>query len=329
MVFVLPVYDENRSSRRPYVTYGLIAVNVVVFLFFFLQGLQVQYEAIYTYGAVPADLLRGERLWTLITSMFMHSDLMHLGGNMVFLWIFGDNIEDALGHGKYLLFYFLGGFLASFAHIASTLLSGYTSLSPYFIPDLNIPSVGASGAISAILGSYLLLYPQSRIRTLVYFVYIITFASIPAYYYLGFWFLYQLLMGFGELLGAFSAVAFWAHIGGYVYGMIIVKMLNIKPRKPLSALKERPVTPIAAPLVVRPLVDILLEETRVIVLARMPGVEERDIRVGVSEGEVVISAEYRDMKFYRRVTLPVPVISRIQNLVYRNGVLSFTLQRVR
>jgi membrane associated rhomboid family serine protease len=323
---VFPLYDENRPLTRSYVNYGLIVVNFVVFFYFFLQGWEALVDGYYIYGAIPDDILNGRRLWTLLTSMFMHGGIEHLVGNMVFLWIFGDNIEDSLGHAKYLAFYLLGGFFASFAHISSAVISEYTSIVPYFTPDLDIPSIGASGAISAALGAYLLLYPRARIRTLVFFFYIITVISVPAFYYLGFWFVYQLLMGASVLLGASSAVAFWAHIGGFVYGMAIVKALSVKPRKkPHLVARERPVRPITAPRVITPLVDVLIEDDKVTVLANLPGVEEKDIKVEVSEWEVTLSAEYRDIRFHRRVALPVPVIPEVQSPVYRNGVLSFTL----
>jgi len=328
MVFVFPIYDENRTERKPYVTYALITINVVVFFIFLLQGPRAMYEGFYIYGAIPEEILHGRRLWTIFTSMFLHADIMHLAGNMVFLWIFGDNIEDTLGRKKFIIFYLVGGFFASFAHVVSTLISEYTSIVPYFVPELRVPIIGASGAISAVLGAYLVLYPYSRIRTFVLLVYIVTFASIPAYYYLGFWFLYQLLMGFTSLFGFSSTVAFWAHIGGYVYGMIIVKALGIKPlRRPRPIARTEPVTPIAAPLVIRPLVDVLVEDDRVIVLASMPGLNQKDIDIKVSDWEVTISAEYRDLRFYRQVALPVRVVPRIYNLVYHNGVLSFTLYR--
>jgi membrane associated rhomboid family serine protease len=325
---VFPLYDENRPLKRPYVNYGLIIVNVVVFFFFFLQDWRVMVEGFYIYGAIPAEILNGRRLWTLLTSMFIHGDIGHLVGNMVFLWIFGDNIEDSLGHTKYLAFYLLGGFFASFAHITSSVIMGYTNIIPYFTPNLDTPAVGASGAISAALGAYLFLYPRAKIRTLVFFFYIITIVSIPAFYYLGFWFIYQLLMGVGVLLGASSATAFWAHIGGYVYGMAIVKTFNVKSRmKPRLLARERPTRPITAPWRIRPLVDVLVVDDRVTVLANLPGVEEREIEIEVSERKVTISAEYRDIRFQRQVALPVSVIPEAKNVVYRNGVLTFTLYR--
>ncbi len=327
---MIPIYDENRPSKRPYVNYMLIIINVIVFFFFFMRGLHAFKAAIIEYGAIPALILRGEHPETLFTSMFMHADLLHLLGNMLYLWIFGDNVEDAFGHIKYLIFYLVGGLFADLAHIASTLLSVYTSPIYYVIGDLWTPTVGASGAISAVLGAYMLLYPNARIKTVVFYIFI-TIISVPAYYYLGFWFIYQLLMGAISLSGITSGVAFWAHIGGFVFGLMTVKAFNIKPRKRAVTRKEvahKPVRPIVAPWVRAPLVDIRVEPDRVIVMAYMPGVKKEDIRLSVSEWEVVIAAEREEVRFYKHLVLPVPVIPEVVDLTYRNGVLSFTLYRI-
>jgi HSP20 family molecular chaperone IbpA len=180
------------------------------------------------------------------------------------------------------------------------------------------------------------LYPQAKIKTLIFFFFV-TIARIPALYYLGFWFLYQLVMGLGALFGASPSVAFWAHIGGWVYGMVVVKALSVKPgkkqiseseQKSLLASEERQVRPITGPWVLTPLVDVLIEDDKLTVLANIPGVEERDINIQVTEHRLVISAGYRDIKFYREADLPVSVIPKPVNLMYRNGVLSFTLYRV-
>jgi membrane associated rhomboid family serine protease len=226
---MFPIGDENRSPIRPYVNYVLLIANIVVFVFFYLGGDDVLWIAIVEYGTIPSFILRGERLWTLITSMFMHADPIHLLGNMAYLWVFGDNIEGSIGHVKYLLFYLLGGLIASFAHIASTLIalpmSGVTGFDP-----LDIPSVGASGAVSAILGAYLLLFPRARIRTLI-IRFFVTITRVPAMYYLGFWFLYQLLLGVVSITGlSFASIAFWAHIGGFVFGVVTMKLLHVKPQ---------------------------------------------------------------------------------------------------
>jgi membrane associated rhomboid family serine protease len=323
MVFVLPLQDENRPSRKPYVTWGLVAVNVAVFVFLFAQP-EAQNDYFYTYGVIPSSILQGKDLWTLLTSMFIHADLLHIIGNMVFLWIFGDNIEDTLGHGWFLAFYLIGGLLAEFTHIASALISEYVNL----VHELTIPSIGASGAISAVLGAYILLFPNARIRTFVYIIFIVSFSSIPAYYFLGFWFLYQVLLGLGSFVSP-ATVAFWAHVGGFVFGIAVVKVVGVKPTsRQLVVPREQQPASTTTPLVVSPSVDVLIDEDRFTVLANMPGVEPRDIKIEVSEREVVISAEYADMKFYKQVALSVPVRPKVENLLYTNGVLSFTLYRV-
>ncbi|MEM2914719.1 MAG: rhomboid family intramembrane serine protease, partial [Candidatus Bathyarchaeia archaeon] len=171
------------------------------------------------------------------------------------------------------------------------------------------------------------LCPRARIRTLAIYFFI-TIVRVPAYYYLGFWFLYQLIMGAFSLTGLSSGVAFWAHIGGFVFGMVVVKAFNVTPRKktPMRLL-ERPIRPLVAPWVRAPLVDVQVETDRVVIMAYLLGVEENDIRIAVSENIVTISAEHNDIKFYRQISLPVLVIPQVENFVYRNGVLKFTLYR--
>jgi len=321
---LIPIHDENRPTTRPYVNYGLLLVNVVAFFSFFLQGTRALMVGIVRFGAIPGFIIRGERLWTLLTSMFMHADVMHLLGNMVYLWVFGDNVEDALGHGGYLAFYLLGGLAATFTHIASLFLT----LPSLGVTGFLVPTVGASGAISAVLGAYLLLYPRARIRTLVVYVFI-RVISVPAYYYLGFWFLYQLMMGVFSLTGLTSGVAFWAHVGGFAAGYGIVRTLGVRTRaerEPVA--RRRAIRPLAvgSPFTA-PSVDVTVEGDRVRVLAELPGMEEGDIEVRVSDWAVVISAGRGERRFYRQVTLPVPVFPRVEDFSYRNGVLSFTLHR--
>jgi membrane associated rhomboid family serine protease len=178
------------------------------------------------FAMVPAEIIKGNSLHTLLTSLFLHADIFHLGGNMLYLYIFGDNIEDAFGHFRFLLFYFVCGLVADFAHILTITSSA----------GLQIPTLGASGAISGVMGAYILLYPRSRIETLVFAI-IITVASVPAVFFLGFWFLLQLLYTW---LGMGGNVAYWAHIGGFVAGMIlgfIVKRRR-KPKPEVSYYRE-------------------------------------------------------------------------------------------
>ncbi len=329
---MFPIYDENRHVSRPYVNYGLLVINIVVFFYFLLQGVRGVIFSIDVFGVVPINILQGRDLWTLVTSMFIHADIIHLFGNMIYLWVFGDNIEDALGHVKYLVFYFLGGFAASFIHIGSVLL---TLPSLGTAAGLDIPSVGASGAISAVLGAYLLLYPRARIRTLVFMFYLVTIIAVPAFYYLGFWFLYQLLMGVVSLTGVASGVAFWAHIGGFVAGVVVIKVLGGKARPmtviPPSNYPSRTrwsVRPFLVPSQTRkPFVDVISEGDQIRIVAKLPGVEEDEIRLDVSEGDAVISAEHGEVKYYTRVVLPVPVVPQVKDFTYRSGVVSFFLLR--
>lgn len=322
---MIPLYDENRPTRKPYMNYALIILNIIIFFFFCFQDLR---RSIFEYGAIPIFILNGKKLFTLFTSMFLHADILHLLGNMLYLWIFGDNVEDALGHFYYLIFYLIGGVFAGLVHTISTLLSLYMQPVPYVISELTMPAVGASGAISAILGAYMLLYPNARIKTLVFYFFIITFISIPAFYYLGFWFIFQLFMGIVSLSGFSSGVAFWAHIGGFIYGFLIIKAFNIKPRRKPTVEERRIYRPIVAPWVREPLVDVFVEPDRVVIMAHLPGVREEDIELTVSEWDVIIAAQHEDMRFYKHIALPVPVIPKIIDFIYSGGILRFTLYRI-
>ncbi len=320
---MFPIHDENRPSRTPYVNYGLLIANIIVFIYFFLQGTTVLRNGIWSLGTIPEYVINGERLWTLFTSMFMHADIMHLFGNMIYLWVFGDNIEDTLGHIKYAIFYFLGGLAATFTHIGSV----YVTLPTLGEAGFSIPSVGASGAISAVLGAYLILYPRAKIRTLTFYFFI-TIVTIPAYYYLGFWFIYQLMMGFFSLTGISSGVAFWAHIGGFAAGSLIMWALRtttgLKRRR---IFRRKPVRPlVVSPRVRRPFVDLMTEGDRIRVLAELPGVRQEDIELKVSEIDVIISAVHEDTNYYRRIRLPTAVVPQVRDLSFNNGVLSFSLR---
>lgn len=321
---MFPIHDENRPATKPYVNYGLILANVAVFLFFFLQGTRGLTLAIFDLGAIPAYILNGKRLWTLFTSIFMHADLTHLFGNMLYLWVFGDNVEDALGHIRYLFFYLAGGLIASFVHIAS-LFAEAPSLG---IVGFGVPSVGASGAISAVLGAYLVLYPRARIRTLIFYIFI-QIVSIPAYYYLGFWFLYQLMMGIFSLTGLPSGIAFWAHIGGFVAGSLAIKAFRVKPRlrRQAVATERLEARPYVIPRTRTPIVEAIIEADRVRVVAELPGVDEKGIAITVSGWDFTISAEGGGVRYYGRAILPVMVVPRVEDLRFKNGVLSFILYR--
>ncbi len=217
---MFPIGDDNHGARGiPLVTVALVAVNVLVFMYQSVLPLDELQAFIFKYGVIPAEIEAGRDLYTLFTSMFVHGGFAHIFGNMLFLWIFGDNIEQRFGSLLYLLFYLACGLAASAAHI-------YTNQGSL------IPSVGASGAISGVMGAYVLLYPFNRVRVLVWYWGIV---YVPAYMFLGIWFLTQLFNGLIELQVATaqtSGVAFWAHVGGFVGGLVGGAVLGMLRREP-------------------------------------------------------------------------------------------------
>jgi len=215
---LIPIRDENRSQTTPHVTRMLIIANVTIFLVLWLsdtlllENVPSLESAVWNFGEIPAYIISGQRLYTVFTSMFLHADFIHLGGNMLFLYVFGDNVEDAFGHGRYVAFYLLSGIIASIVYLSSVI---YTSDWRAFYA----PTIGASGAIAGVLGAYLVMYPTARILTLIFigWVYIV---PIPAIFFLGLWFVYQMLYGMLALgLEVVTGVAYWAHIGGFVAGI--------------------------------------------------------------------------------------------------------------
>ena len=243
---VFPIGDDNTGRlRTPYVTYTLIALNVLVFLF--LQGGGTNERFTYAFATVPQEIRTGTDVardvpvevgdqhatiplqptpgsvyLTLLVSMFMHGSLAHLFGNMLFLWIFGDNVEDDLSHGRYTLFYLITGVIASLAHVTSTFVFGDN---PF------IPSLGASGAISGVLGGYMVLHPHRRVRVIVMRM----LTDVPAYVAVGLWFVFQLISAFGVIgQGPQSGggVAFMAHVGGFIAGLVLVKPFAIGVARP-------------------------------------------------------------------------------------------------
>ena len=207
---MFPIRDHNPSLRTPYVTYTLIAINVVVHLTLFVlfQDDQALYFNVHQpYGMVPAQISAGEGYVTLITSIFLHGGIMHLGGNILFLWIFGDNLEDDMGHLPFLAFYLAGGIGANLAQW----ITATNSL---------VPTIGASGAIAAVMGGYLLLYPKAKVDILLFFIVIVKVIPIPAWIMLGLWFGLQVFNGVGASAES-GGVAHWAHAGGFVIGLIL------------------------------------------------------------------------------------------------------------
>jgi membrane associated rhomboid family serine protease len=239
---MMPIGDDNSDRHlTPIVNYVFIAINVLVFVL--LQGMGGNLGFTYAFSTVPAEILTGTDIitqgqivsdpssgqqfqlpglqptpipvWgTIITSMFMHGGWGHLLGNMLFLWIYGDNIENRLGHTRYFLFYILCGILASLSHVF---------VSQAFSPaSLNIPSLGASGAISGVMGAYMLLFPKRRINMLM----LRTVVAVPAIVALGVWILLQVISGAGSLGSEGGGVAYAAHIGGFVAGMVLIKLFD-------------------------------------------------------------------------------------------------------
>lgn len=246
---VLPLYDDNSDRTiTPLVNYAIIALNIFVFVV--LQGLGSNDQFTYSFSTVPAEILQGHDIvtpartvvymgqriiipglgptpgsvyFTLFTSMFMHGGIAHIAGNMLFLWIFGDNIEDRLGHVKYLIFYLLCGVIASLSHVFAT---------GVFANNENamlVPSLGASGAISGVLGGYILLHPRRRV-TVILFRFL---TDVPAYVAIGIWFAFQLISGLGMFGGGSQqgGVAYAAHIGGFLAGLVLIKLFDTGKRQ--------------------------------------------------------------------------------------------------
>ena len=244
---IFPLYDDNSDrTTTPIVNYILIAINILVFVF--LQQLGTNDKFTYAFSTVPQEIVTGRDVrtpdrvveepvtgqqllipglqptpfsvyLTLIFSMFMHGGIAHIAGNMLFLWIFGDNVEDSMGHLRYLVFYLLTGVLASLAHVLSTVMFAADQTS------LLVPSLGASGAISGVLGGYLVLHPKRRV-TVILFRFL---TDVPAYVAVGIWFAFQLISGLGVLGGGSQqgGVAYAAHIGGFVAGVVMVKFFTL------------------------------------------------------------------------------------------------------
>ena len=212
---MFPLYDDNPTRITPYFTYGLIGMNVLVFLHeISLSSLQLE-QFFQLYAVIPQELtINWSREWTtLFTSQFLHGGWWHLISNMIYLWVFGNNIEDRLGHFKYLLFYLTCGAIAA---LCQWFIGMYSA----------VPSLGASGAISGVLGAYLIWFPQARITTLIFLGFFITTINVPALVIIGIFFVQNLISGFASLQAAANmsvetgGVAYWAHLGGFVVGSI-------------------------------------------------------------------------------------------------------------
>jgi membrane associated rhomboid family serine protease len=216
---LFPYKDDNPTERPAVVTVGLIVLNVLVFLYCWLQGEGGFTRSVFELGVIPKELWSGNLPQSrghfppasLFTSMFMHAGWLHLIGNMLYLWIFGNNVEDYLGHFRFIVFYVACGLIASFSHILFNLGS-------------TVPMVGASGAIAGVLGAYLVLYPRARVRVLLFLFIFITTFTVPAWLVLGLWFVLQIINSLPEFSGsAGGGVAYLAHVGGFVAGLVYVR----------------------------------------------------------------------------------------------------------
>jgi membrane associated rhomboid family serine protease len=234
---VFPLRDNIPTDRFPWVTVALIVANAIVY--FFLQdgllGLPHQGLGgdwpVPTYAAIPCEVTGSDpcntapggpsTIVTLFTSMFMHGSILHIGGNMLFLWIFGNNVEDSMGPIRYIVFYVLGGLAADAAQI----LTG---------PGSEVPSIGASGAVAGVLGGYLLLFPRARVVTVVFIIFFFTILELPAILFLGIWIIEQALFGYFDLVqpsGGGGGVAYFAHIGGFVFGLAAIRLFASERRR--------------------------------------------------------------------------------------------------
>jgi membrane associated rhomboid family serine protease len=237
---VIPLRDDNPTDRTPVITLVFLAANVLAFLWqidvwalpaalesgdlldFVGERLQ---ETAFRGGVVPYEILTFTDIdlpaivpppLTILTSMFLHGGLMHIAANMLFLWIFGNNVEDALGRGRFIVFYVACGVAAALVQVVASTMTG----------DLEIPMVGASGAIAGVLAAYMVLFPHARVTTLVIIVFFIRIFPVPAGFFIGLWFLLQLL---SVAFGANTGIAFFAHIGGFVAGWLLVKIMGRRP----------------------------------------------------------------------------------------------------
>jgi membrane associated rhomboid family serine protease len=221
---MFPVKDDNPTSITPWVTYAIILLNVLVFGYEVLlmsSGEELLINFFDVYGMIPEKIVNGENLLSLFTSMFIHGGFMHIIGNMLYLYIFGNNIEDIMGHKRFILFYLICGIAASALQI---------SVNPHSV----IPNIGASGAIAGVLGAYLLVFPKAKVHTLIFFGYFIRWVKLPASFVLGFWFIIQLFSGIGSLGYAMAdsvGIAFFAHIGGFVAGALLVFFFSRRRRR--------------------------------------------------------------------------------------------------
>jgi membrane associated rhomboid family serine protease len=227
---MIPIRDDNPIRQTPYVTIALIAINTAVYFYQLFLGHAGNEAFIYRYGVIPYEITHFREItgfakfdtpfpniFTLFSAMFIHGGFFHLFSNMLYLWIFGDNVEYILGRVRFILFYLATGIAASLLHVLMQ-------------PSSTIPMIGASGAISGVLGAYFLRFPKARVQVLVFFFFFVQMISIPAVFVLGFWFLIQLMNAFSSIgMPGSGGVAWFAHVGGFLAGMYLVKKMQKRP----------------------------------------------------------------------------------------------------
>lgn len=220
---MLPYKDENPTRTFPFVTIGIIIINVLVYVWELMSPAGENY-IVFRYGAIPSDLISFEKTrylhpaLTIFSSMFLHGGLLHIGGNMLYLWIFGDNIEDMLGHFRFVLFYLVSGIVAAYSHAITS-------------PASTIPMIGASGAIAGVLGAYIVLFPRARVRSLIFFGFFVEIVRIPALIVIGFWAIIQVVNGLlSQGLLPQGGIAWFAHVGGFLTGLLTIKLWLPKRR---------------------------------------------------------------------------------------------------
>ncbi|MCS7140853.1 MAG: rhomboid family intramembrane serine protease [Candidatus Nitrosocaldus sp.] len=337
---MFPLYDENPRTTRPYVNYALIAINFMVFIWEVIvtrlfTDQRATIALFMNHGFVPARFLEdvGSAQFvdagiSILSSMFMHGSIMHILGNMLFLWIFGDNVEDRFGHMKYLACYLFWGFAAAIAHLAWAMSVGGE--------QMLIPAVGASGAISGVLGAYMLMFPHARVVTLIFF-FLITTTRIPAFAYLLLWFIYQAI---AAALDAGGGVAYLAHIGGFVAGLAFGFAYRHMVR--ITAGMRARIPSIGHPgsderyypreQMLRPLrIEGIVTNRYVELLAEMPGVDERTISISVTDNSVVsIDAATEDgyRRYSGKAILRAAVNEQPESIQYLNGILRVRFTRI-
>lgn len=223
---MIPLRDSVRPRTTPFINWTLIAINIYIFYKEFLLPVPLLNQVFYQFGVIPVDIMNALSggnalepvLFTLISATFLHGGWLHVLSNMLYLFIFGDNVEDRLGHAKYLLFYLLVGALASLAHVMSD-------------PTSEVPLVGASGAVAGVLGAYFITYPKARVLTLVPIIIFFTIIEVPAMAFLAIWFVIQVFQGTASLGGVANPVAWWAHVGGFLAGIVLIKLMASSKEK--------------------------------------------------------------------------------------------------